>query len=73
MVGGILGTLGTFLGAMGAGQYGLMQKTGGISSSYATDMDAAMDFAFGPGKYIVGAGLAIGLLADRYRAIQRYR
>ena len=50
-----------------------MQKTGGISSPYAIDMDAAMDFVFGPGKYVVGAGLMVGLLVDGYRGIQRYR
>ncbi len=73
LIGGLTGTVAAFFGSCGAGQYGLMEKTGGIGSSHATDVDSAMDFAFGPGKYIVGAGLAVGLLIDGYRAFSRYR
>lgn len=72
IVGGCIGGAVTYFGATIAGQYGLMEKTGGIASSHATDMDSVMDFTFGPGKYFVGAGLAIGLVVDMKRALGRY-
>ena len=70
MIGAMAGGIITSLGAMAAGQWGLMEKTGGIGSTQATDVDAVMDFVMGPGKYIFGAAVVVGLCIDVYRGIR---